>query len=289
VVLEAAAERAVRVKSERPSSSSDKTAASDARAARNGAPGATAAAPAGPSEATASELLAELRAQANASLDDLTEAIIGWAQAAFGTGEILTAQEQFFSEMGKSFSDDSFFDARMSYFFDWFVYERPIAGAHGQATYGGPTPYAAFCRQVEAKGIELPEATARRLAGLGQFRHSVFEIAKVQETSMIVTDLIQGGKISVTSKGNEIYRGLEKKNIFQGFLFELGDLNHISQGLVLHPQRVAGQIKKRLKVAKKSPEFAAKAELSRLASTQMRHLRHRHVDPKTIYQAGLAP
>jgi hypothetical protein len=280
------------VKTERPANSPD------ARAQRSGAAGATAA-PAGPSEATANELLEELRSLGNASLDELSEAIIGWAQAAFGTTgwaqaafgttEILTAQEQFFAEMGKTFSDDSFFDARMSYFFDWFLYEREVAGAHGQATYGGPTPYAAFCRQLEAKGVVPPEQTARRLAGLGRFRHSVFEIAKVQETSMVVTDLLQGGKLSVTSKADEIYRGLEKKNIFQGFLFELGDVNHISQGLVLHPQRVVSQIKKRLKIAKKSPEFAAKAELSRLASTQMRHLRHRHVDPKTIYQAGLNP
>lgn len=217
------------------------------------------------------------------SLDDVVESIIAWAQAAFGTAAIVAAQEQFFANMGKVFTDDSFYDARISYFFDWFLLERSI-------TTDNVTPYAIAAQQLSQHNIITTPENKYWLDGLGQYRHSLFEIAKVQDTSMVLVDLLQGQKLTVKArKGQESFCALDKKALFQGFVYQFADINHLSHGFVLHPAKVAPILKKHIKVAKKSADFSAYRELCHYASLQLRYLRHRHVEARTIYQAGLKP
>src|SRR4051812_1919674 len=60
-------------------------------------------------------------------VDDVIEEFILWAQTAFGNDEIVTAREEFFKRSGKVFSDDSHFASHMSYFLDFFLFERPLS------------------------------------------------------------------------------------------------------------------------------------------------------------------
>ncbi len=208
---------------------------------------------------------------ATPSLDEILEHLIAWSSETFGLEALVAARENFHLRAGKVFHEDAFFGARVSYFFDHYVFERPALGSTAA------TPFQIFLAQ---RGDALPEAV-HRLAG---FRHSVFQIKKVDAKQMVVVDLVTGQKSTVGAKGGENFIGLEKSNIFQGFLFPIGGLQQLSGGLVLHPQKVDDLLKKQLKLAKKTGEEEMGSVFFRLLTLQLRHLRMKHVDPRTFYK-----
>lgn len=221
--------------------------------------------------------IAYLNSLPDASLDDLVETIIAWSHEVLGAEEIVAATERFHLDAGKVFHDDPFYNSRINYCLDHFLFERQVTGR-------GLTPFLLF---MDRFASELPADLRRRLAALADHRHSLFRIVKLLPTSMVIEDLLQPSKLSVVARRGETFRGLEKKVMFQGFVFRDGDVWQLSHGIVLHPSRAQRLIAKFLKLTKKTGEFASTAWLWRLASLQIRHLRHRHVDPKVIYGAPL--
>ncbi len=219
-----------------------------------------------------------------AVIDDLVELVISYAHQLAGTAEIVAASERFFVENGKVFHDDTFYDPRMTYFFDHFVFERPLTGGRT-----GPlaTPYEHFLAAIRDQGTTVAPAVMELLNVLRDYRHSLFQIIKLENHRLVLADLLVPGRLTVTARPGESFRGLEKKNIFQGFVFANGDIAQMSPGIILHPQRAARLIKRFLKQSQKVENFSRKITLTRLASLQLRYLRHRHVDPKAIYLAEL--
>jgi hypothetical protein len=235
----------------------------------------------GVSPTNEAEVVARLAKLDESQLDDLIENLIAWTHLVAGDTEIVAAREQFFADNGKVFHDDSVYDARMSYFFDLLLFERALpAGGERQLM----TPYERFLQVVEQRGSEISDAVLRRLKVLGDFRHSVFQLLKVDPQTIVLQDLLNDTRVTVSARPGETFRGLERKTLIQGFVFMMGETNHLSHGLILHPAKTTRVVKKLLKQAQKSESFSRKTVLSRLASLQVRHLRHRHVDPKTIYQ-----
>lgn len=230
-----------------------------------------------------------LREAAPPTVDDLVEAMLAWTNEMVGTDEIVVAKEQFYVDAGKVFHDDTVYDARTSYFFDHFLFERPLpAGKGAGASARMPsTPYELFQQMVRAQEGELPQATIQRVTELGDFRHSLYQITRLSERTLVVQDLVTPAKIPCVAKAGETFRGLEKGQMFQGFLFKLGGQTFLSQGLVLHPARAQRLVRAYLKKQQKSGDFSRRALLFKLAHVQIRYLRHRHVDPKTIYAAEL--
>ncbi len=228
--------------------------------------------------------LEHLAALQTAVIDDLIELIISHANEHAGKAEIVAASERFFMENGKVFHDDTFYDTRMTYFFDHFVFERPLSSRSG-----GPlaTPYEHFLAAVCDQNVTVTPPVSALLLQLRDYRHSLFQIAKLDLKKMVLTDLLVPCRVTVTAKPGETFIGLDKKTIFQGFVFPHGEESQLSPGIVLHPQRGSRLIKKFVKQAQKTENFSRKLTLARLASLQLRYLRHRHVDPKSIYAADL--
>ncbi len=230
------------------------------------------------SAAAGRDPIAHLTSLKDATLDDLVETIITWSYEVLGEGEIVAATEKFHLDAGKVFHDDTFYDNRMSYFLDHFLFERQVTGR-------GLTPFLMFMDRFAA---ELPADLKARLTALADHRHSLYRILKLQPTVMVIEDILQPSKLTVVARTGETFRGLEKKAMFQGFVFKdgpQGDVWQLSHGLILHPARAQRLIAKFLKLTKKAGDFVSTAWLWRLASLQIRHLRHRHVDPKLIYGA----
>ena len=216
-------------------------------------------------------------------VDDMVEQMITWTHQLTGTSEVVVAREQFFAAFGKVFPEDAFYDARMAYFFDHFLFERPIAPAPGASSAMPSTPYETFA----ASARESNDGAGAFVAALGEARHSIYRVLKVSERTLVVADLVTPAKLVATARVGETFRGLEKKALFQGFLYPTPDGMRISHGLLIHPRRVARLIGRYLKRQKKSETFAKRTVLARLAHLQLKYLRHRHVDPKTFYEAEL--
>ncbi len=217
-------------------------------------------------------------------VEELLEQLIGWTHDVVGTAEIVTAHERFHLENGKVFHDDPFYDARTTYFFDHFIFERKLAG-HGARSdsYSGLTPCQLFLARAQKETPPLPIGVTEAIDSLSHFRHSVFQIQKISEKTMTLVDLIDSARISIQAKPREHFRGIEKKTIIQGFLFNLGLHHYLSSGLILHPLKANRLIKKLIKQNLKSGHNR-KQVLPLLAVLQLRYLRHKHVHPKLIYK-----
>src|SRR5690606_37182523 len=96
------------------------------------------------------------------------------------------------------FHDDSFYDNRMSYFLDYFLFERQVSGR-------GLTPFLMFMDRYAA---DLPADLKTRLTGLADHRHSLFRILKLQPTLMVLEDVLEPSKPTIVARPGETFRGL---------------------------------------------------------------------------------
>lgn len=214
---------------------------------------------------------AEVGGAVLADQDRVLESIVEWVSLEFGSDHIIQAKEEFYWKTGKVFSDDDFFSSRMGYFLDYFVFQR-LFGVKNP-TLAGMTPFQAYHEIFGSEqNISLKDA-----------RHGVFEIHKIRDQDLTVVDLLTEEKRLISRRDHESFAGLHKKDVFQGFLYIGESKTLVSRGLLFHPKAAVGVIKKTIKRAKKNRDLEDLKLLSRLARQQLRQLRHRHVDPKTIY------
>jgi hypothetical protein len=228
--------------------------------------------------------LAALAACTSPTVDELIELIVGWAQSVLGADEIIEAREQYFTVAGKVFHDDAFYETRINYFFDFFLFERAINKNQSLINSGSITPIEFFLQQCASRKITLqPEALAlaRQFAN---FKHSFYQVLKVKENSMIIRDICTQEKHVLAPQNGETFRGFERKDVFQAFIFIGEHKTYLSRGVLQHPVKAIRTIKKNLKLVLKDPQFSLKAMLSKTARQQLRFLRHKHVDPVLLYQ-----
>ena len=205
----------------------------------------------------------------NSEVDRYLEDILNWSHRHFGPSQLVNAKEEFYWKTGKIFSDDSFFNSRMSYFLDYFLFERPLEIKDEK--FRGQTPYIAYTKQVNNDPV------------ISSFIHSVFQVLKCSRDSIYIRDVLKGEKYLVTRREHETFEGIRKKDLFQGFLYLLDNRSILSRGLIFHPSPSFGLIKKFLKKIRKLEEYEDNRALSRLARLQLRHFRHVHVNPRIFY------
>jgi len=204
------------------------------------------------------------------------EYLLDWSALTFGEQELVSAKEEFFWKTGKVFYDDPFYNTRMSYFQDYFLFQRPLAVAEKE--YRSMSPFILYS---EKQAIQHPLAITGTL-------HSIFQVTKCLPAKMWVTDLLDAStKYEIQLRTGQSFCGISKKDIFQGFLYANEDVNVLSYGVVFHPSDATSLIKKQAKFYQKDQSFDKLRLLSRWAYLQIRHLRHLHVDPRRIYEDPL--
>lgn len=203
--------------------------------------------------------------------DRVLESIVEWVSREFGADHIVQAKEEFYWKTGKVFPDDEFFSSRMGYFLDHFIFQR-LFGVKNP-TLAGMTPFQAYY-EIFGREEDIP---------LKDTRHGIFQIQRIRDHDLTVVDLLSEQKHVISRRDHESFAGLHKKDVFQGFLYFGDSKTLMSRGLLFHPEAAVGVIKKTIKRAKKNRELEDLKLLSRFARQQLRQLRHRHVDPKTIY------
>lgn len=211
------------------------------------------------------------------SIDDCLEVVIAWLEARAGKTYFMGPLDDFQSQFGKVNHEDDFYQARMNYFLEHCILERPMTG---QAS--GRSPLSIFLEQnPDLTASDYPAATIWR-AFCG-FRHGLFQVLKSGENEILVLDLITERKLKITSKAGESLKYFPKKSVIQGFIFGHGDQYVLGQGMIIHPETATGQILKFLKNHKKVPRFSASEIAKMMAQTNMRYLRMQHVNPAIIY------
>jgi hypothetical protein len=228
---------------------------------------------------TEKELNRDSRTSAPRSIDDCLEIVVSWIEKKAGKNYFLTPLEEFQANYGKVNPEDDFYQARMNYFLEHCVLERPMT-----AVAAGRTPLSVFIEQNDqlTSGDDTTSSLWRRFCG---FRHSLFQIEKSGPDQITIKDLLSDKTIKIYSKAGETLKYLARKSIFQGFIFGQRDEYVLGQGLIIHPDLASKEIHKFLKRHRKYPRFAAKEVTRMLAQTNMKYMRMQHVDPAVIYQA----
>jgi hypothetical protein len=189
-----------------------------------------------------------------------------------GTRAIATAKEEFFLSCGKIFAEDDYYHQRIYYFLNHFVFER------GFSSSVRATPFLEY--------LETADGQATPVDG---FTHSLFKIAKVKPDHLFLKDLFSDNKIRIEKLEGQVFGGIEKGDVFQGFLLHHGSRTFLSRGLIFHPSRSHKIIANLLKQERKAQKFGKDQILRGLAKQQLKHTRLKHVDPKLVYLENSMP
>jgi hypothetical protein len=107
-------------------------------------------------------------------------------------------------------------------------------------------------------------------------------IVKSDEKRVVVRDVFSSQKIELFRPTHDFYRGLIKKQIIHGFLFQKQGLGFLSQGFLIHPQWALRSIEK----ISKKVSFTLDQQLDVLFDFAKKHLlysRNPNLDVKKIY------
>jgi hypothetical protein len=211
------------------------------------------------------------------TIDDCLEIVVAWLESVAGKTYFTAPLDEFQMQFGKVNHEDDFYQARMNYFLEYCILERPMTSSPGMRS-----PLSVFLEK-NAHMTSGDDQTAdywRRFCG---FRHGIFQVVKAGASQITVMDLLADGELTISSKSGETLKYFPRKSIFQGFVFGLGDRYMLGQGMIIHPEMACGQILKFFKNHKKFPRFAAGEIAKLMALTNMRYLRMQHVNPNVIY------
>lgn len=210
----------------------------------------------------------------NTTTESILETIVSEFESHMGQEAFVAAKEEFYRQFGKVFPEDNFYDARMSYFLDYFVLLRPVPGESA-------TPFLKF-RPDAVFPVEL-------VAAIEAFRHSVFLVESLasDKMSMVVRDLTTRAAYKVQAKPGESFHGFSAKSVFQGFVFPLKGFAYLGNGLIMHPPQVIALIENFIKKSLKLNDFDEQEMLAKLAFVQLKSLRHSRAGAKLIYNNEL--
>ncbi len=225
--------------------------------------------------------LANQANDAGSGIDAAIEKLAHWAEHEFGNEELISAREEFFTKFGKVFYDDAFFGLRMSYFINYYLFERPIAKEGVKNI--SPVRY-----YLDLNPERTDAAAIQAIHELSLCIHGIFQVLKIKSNEdAIFLNLLTQDKIPMRLPKNYRLFGLKKNQILQGYIFRTQTGYHPAAGIAYHPEGVLPLLKKAIKSAIKSPDADHLDFLGRTASTQLKATRLKHVDPKTIYKTDL--
>jgi hypothetical protein len=138
--------------------------------------------------------------------------------------EAMRARDEFFDRAGRVFDDDAeLFEGRMAAFLEWYMLERPSAGA------GGLVPI------VHAVGASagLPLEERREMAALASTHRSLFQLASTAERVLEIEDLIGGARFSVLERRNTA--GVTAGDVFEARLIWDGERVVFGRTFLFHP------------------------------------------------------
>lgn len=223
-----------------------------------------------------------LKTSDDLSVSEMIEGIIHWTQNKYGTDEFVSAKTEFHSLTGRVFPDEPFYHQRMSYFLDFFTFQRPIQGKL-HTNDGGFTPFSNFLESQFFGKNKKSSLLKQKFTDLGNFKHSLFMILKVNKNKMILRDLFDKEKIEFGKNHHFFFNGFAYGAIFQGFIFRLASSPHISQGVILHPPNVSRIIRKSIRQLKKEQNPDHLKLMANLAKHHLNFMRQRFGDSKKIY------
>jgi hypothetical protein len=211
-------------------------------------------------------------------VDFVSETLLGWFEKKFGNAPIVRAREEFFSQTGNVFPEDQHYSARIAYFLDYFLFSKNLSGIRFEKTlnpnFSDKTVLTLYYQDA-----------VKSLDGMGfeGVYHSLFEVIKHQNNSLICKDLFSQEKVVIDARPNNAFNWISAKDIFQAHLYLVGEKAYLGDGIIFHSAKTKSQIVKTVKKFVKA-KMDRWPLYFRLAQLSLRVTAQRGLDPAVLYK-----
>lgn len=200
----------------------------------------------------------------------LQKALAHFAGPAF-RDEVNDAKLAFFQPLSVPEESSPQFESRMSQFFDWYFFTRPMIGFRQT-----PLECLFLTRELRFEPEEIVLIDHMR-----QHRHSLFEFVKMKGSTLVLLDLLKNQKILIENPNFGFE--LNSHEIFEARLVP-NDKNWIfMRGFCFHPAEARKYIMTQVKMHRKDPDMSQQELMLRLVKMNMRTEQYKHVAIQKIY------
>jgi hypothetical protein len=203
------------------------------------------------------------------TLAELLERVIHYA--ARDEAELVRAREEWAELAGRVFDDDPLYEERTAAFLEWFALER--------LSPDGKVPAARFLAEESLSEADRPWAEA-----LCTTHRSLFEVERIEEAVISLSDLLGGGAFVVTERRR--LAGVEPTEIFEARLYPdptvPSDLL-FTRSFQFYPREARKELKDKAERARKAGRPRAET-LFQLMRLRLKAMRYQHVAADKIYR-----
>lgn len=185
--------------------------------------------------------------------------------------EVYEAKKDYFDSLGIISEDDPDYENQMDVFMSWYLFDRPLD------KHDLPPVFLYYRKSV---GSFTPEQEPLFKA-LTLTKHSIFEILKQKENSLVVRDLSNKEKYDVQEL--EFKAGFSKGDVFEARLIPEGKAYVFANGFTFHPKEAFKFIDSQMKKIREDDSAQRTKLLLKLGQMRNKQRRFPHIDTQHIY------
>lgn len=190
--------------------------------------------------------------------------------------EILEARAAYFERIGEAHEEDRSFEARMTSFFEHFLFDRPLDGLE-------KTPVLAYLERFEAS---LSPEEREALEALSRSVYATFEVKKLgTRLGLRVRELLSREEYEILERRELV--ALAKGDILNARVVPWKGAHVFSGAFIYHPREAAKAILREAKRRRKAGPEASPVDFAmELARMALKLERYRNVAVENIYKFG---
>lgn len=186
-------------------------------------------------------------------------------------GEIESGKKEFFKSFSIPEENSHLFELRMSQFYDWYFFSRPLSG------YGQSPLWSMF----QTRELRFSPEEMALVEELKSHRHSLFEVVKIKDDSITIKDLLKNEKLTLPSPNFAFQH--DQNEIFEARIVPHQSYWVFSRGFCFHPEQSRQYILSEIKRHRKDPDLNQEELMLRLLKMNLRMDQYKHVPIENIY------
>ncbi len=218
------------------------------------------------------------------------ELAIVWSEDEFGEEGFVQLKNNFIASIGLAPRDESFFERYGDYFLNYYLFvadlKQILANSkkyptNSQATHNiiaERNIFSAFLASSRYTSLLRSDPGVKALHLLRSINFSLFRIVKTTKNykHIVVKDVFLKTKILVEPLHDQLFNGLNKGELIQGFIFPVGRVSFLLKGHICHPSASKPYIEDSLSsfiIEKMIPPEAVLQQLAKSFQLFSRHLK----------------
>lgn len=185
--------------------------------------------------------------------------------------EVYEAKKSYFDSLGSIPEDNPDFENQMDVFMGWFIFDRPLD------KHDLPPALLYYRKNMGTFSPEEEEA----FKALTHSKHSVFELLKQKDKSIVLRDLSSRDKFEVEEL--QFRAGFSKGDIFEARLIPNKKSYVFANGFCFHPKDAYKFIESQMKKIRGEDAAQRTKLLLKLGQMKNKHQRFPHIDVQYIY------